>query len=96
MMCLVLLGGVWEPVVKWRTHIFTILGPDIPVSARWGVTNCDAWGNWGSCCCGALWSACGPPAVVVPAAPAPAATLTGSLASHRHSPNAPSHSYVLP
>ena len=24
MMCLVLLGGVWEPIVKWRTHMFTI------------------------------------------------------------------------
>ena len=26
MMCLVLLGGVWEPkarIVKWRTHVFT-------------------------------------------------------------------------
>ena len=22
MMCLVLLGGVWEPIVKWRTHVF--------------------------------------------------------------------------
>ena len=23
-MCPVLLGGVWEPIVKWRTHMFTI------------------------------------------------------------------------
>ena len=22
MMCLVLLGGVWEHIVKWRTHMF--------------------------------------------------------------------------
>ena len=27
MMCLVLLGGVWEPIVKWRTHMFTIFTP---------------------------------------------------------------------
>ena len=27
MMCLVLLGGVWEPIVKWRTHVFTIFTP---------------------------------------------------------------------
>ena len=26
-MCLVLLGGVWEPMVKWRTHMFTIFTP---------------------------------------------------------------------
>ena len=24
MMCLVLLGGVWEHIVKWRTHMFTV------------------------------------------------------------------------
>ena len=27
MMCLVLLGGVWEPIVKWITHMFTIFTP---------------------------------------------------------------------
>ena len=27
MMCLVLLGGVWEPIAKWRTHMFTIFTP---------------------------------------------------------------------
>ena len=27
MMCLVLLGGVWEPIVKWRTHMFTVFTP---------------------------------------------------------------------
>ena len=27
MMCLVLLGGVWEPIVQWRTHMFTIFTP---------------------------------------------------------------------
>ena len=27
MMCLVLLGGVWEHIVKWRTHVFTIFTP---------------------------------------------------------------------
>ena len=26
-MCLVLLGGVWEPIVKWRTHMFTVFTP---------------------------------------------------------------------
>ena len=26
-MCLVLLGGVWEPIVQWRTHMFTIFTP---------------------------------------------------------------------
>ena len=26
-MCLVLLGGVWEPIVKSRTHMFTIFTP---------------------------------------------------------------------
>ena len=27
MMCLVLLGGVWKPIVRWRTHMFTIFTP---------------------------------------------------------------------
>ena len=27
MMCLVLLGGVWESIVKWRTHMFTVFTP---------------------------------------------------------------------
>ena len=27
MMCLVLLGGVWEHIVKWRTHMFTVFTP---------------------------------------------------------------------
>ena len=27
MMCLVLLSGVWEPIVKRRTHMFTICTP---------------------------------------------------------------------
>ena len=25
--CLVLLGGVWEHIVKWRTHMFTVFTP---------------------------------------------------------------------
>ena len=42
-MCLVLLGGVfsvWEPIVKWRTHMFTIftsfftLGPGLQPSSH--------------------------------------------------------------
>ena len=35
-MCLVLLGGVWEPIVKWRTHMFTIFTPFFTLSVFGG------------------------------------------------------------
>ena len=43
MMCLVLLGGVREPIAKWRTHMFTSQGMFIATNQRVSdLTRCDA------------------------------------------------------